>query len=77
MAYPVSADSIDEHLAAAGHTRHRTRQHGPYNVRVTHDGDDPRKRLDAYEQVLRSLGYTTALERATRLRPIRLRVTHP
>ncbi|QCX81208.1 hypothetical protein C9F11_38125 [Streptomyces sp. YIM 121038] len=77
MTSRVWSTTIDEHLAAAGHTGYRLRQDSHYTVRVIQDGPDPQTRLDEYAHLLQGHGYKTTLEKATDIRPLRLRVTHP
>ncbi|WP_405883600.1 hypothetical protein OG747_36465 [Streptomyces sp. NBC_01384] len=76
MTSRIWTDEIDEHLTGAGHSGYRIRRDSPYTVRVIHEGPDPRQHLDQYTDLLRDLGYTATLERATDIRPLRLRVTH-
>lgn len=77
MTSRVPTYEIAEHLTAAGHAGFHTRQDSPYTVRVIHDGPDPQHHLDVYAQLLRDLDYKATVEKATDLRPLRLRVTHP
>jgi hypothetical protein len=69
----VWTDTIDQQLADAGHTGYQLRQDSHYTVRVIHN----RQYLEEYAQLLQNLGYQTTLEKATDIRPLRLRITHP
>jgi len=77
MTSRVYTETINEQLAAVGHTGYRLRQDSPYTVRVIPEGPDARHRLDLHAQLLRNLGYKTTIEAPTDIRPLRLRITHP
>ncbi|MFC8867974.1 hypothetical protein ACFUAC_10010 [Streptomyces sp. NPDC057148] len=59
----------------AGHTDYDVRRDSPYTVRVIHDGPEPRTHLQEYADFLTALGDRTTIEKATDIRPIRLKIT--
>jgi hypothetical protein len=75
----ILAQHVAFRLTDAGHTDHSTRQDSTRTVRVIHNGppEEEAAQLESYAATLRSLGYTVTPEKATAIRPNRLRVTHP